>query len=42
MARGVVQVDPLISAEAPLAEGAAWFARLRAREGGVMKVVLRP
>ena len=32
MARGVVQVDPLISAVAPLSEGATWFARLRGEE----------
>ena len=42
MARGVVQVAPLISAVAPLAEGAAWFARLRAGERGLVKVVLIP
>jgi L-iditol 2-dehydrogenase len=42
MARGVVEVDPLISAVAPLAEGTAWFARLGAGEPGLMKVVLTP
>jgi len=42
MAREVVQVDPLISAVAPLSEGAAWFARLRAGERGLMKVILTP
>ncbi len=42
MARGLVQVDPLISAVAPLAEGAAWFARLAAGERGLMKVILTP
>jgi L-iditol 2-dehydrogenase len=42
MASGAIQVDPLISAVAPLAEGAAWFSRLRNREPGLMKVILRP
>lgn len=40
--RGAVRVEPLISAVAPLAEGAAWFARLHRREPGLLKVVLRP
>lgn len=40
--RGAIQVDPLISAVAPLAEGAAWFDRLYHREPGLMKVVLTP
>ena len=31
-----------ISATAPLEEGAGWFARLRAREKGLMKVLLKP
>jgi len=42
MARRVVDVRPLISAGAPLAEGAAWFARLHAREPGLLKVILAP
>ncbi len=42
IARGVVQVDPLISATAPLSEGAAWFDRLYRREPGLMKVILTP
>ncbi|MEO6394745.1 MAG: galactitol-1-phosphate 5-dehydrogenase [Devosia sp.] len=42
MSRGIVNVEPLISARAPLAEGADWFARLHAREPGLMKVVLNP
>lgn len=42
MARRLVNVDPLISAVAPLAEGAAWFERLRQREPGLMKVILTP
>lgn len=42
MARGAVQVTPLISAVAPLTEGADWFRRLYAREKGLMKVILTP
>jgi L-iditol 2-dehydrogenase len=43
IARGVIRVGPLISAVAPLAEGAAWFARLSAPGGGGrMKVILVP
>ncbi|MDQ1256863.1 MAG: L-iditol 2-dehydrogenase [Candidatus Hydrogenedentes bacterium] len=42
IARGTVNVDALISAVAPLSEGAAWFERLYAREPGLMKVVLQP
>ncbi len=42
MARGVVDVDPLISAVAPLAEGNAWFQRLYGGEPGLIKVVLEP
>jgi L-iditol 2-dehydrogenase len=42
LARGVVQVDPLMSAVAPLAEGAAWFQRLYAGGEGLLKVILRP
>jgi L-iditol 2-dehydrogenase len=37
-----VDVGPLISAVAPLAEGAAWFERLHRREPGLLKVILRP
>jgi len=40
--RGKINVDPLISATAPLADGAAWFARLYQREPGLLKVVLNP
>jgi len=40
--RGVVNVDALISAVAPLSEGAAWFDRLHSREPGLMKVILEP
>ena len=42
MARGVIQVDPLISAVAPLSEGASWFNRLYEKEPGLMKVILTP
>jgi len=42
IARGTVNVDALISATAPLAEGAAWFDRLYKKEPGLMKVILIP
>jgi L-iditol 2-dehydrogenase len=42
MARGAINVPPLISAVAPLAEGPAWFQRLYAKEPGLLKVVLTP
>jgi L-iditol 2-dehydrogenase len=42
MARGVIRVDSLISAVAPLKEGAQWFDRLYRREGNLMKVILQP
>ena len=42
MARGAVHVDALISAVAPLADGAAWFERLYKGEPGLMKVILTP
>lgn len=42
MARGAIQVEPLLSAVAPLENGAAWFERLYAREPGLLKVVLEP
>lgn len=43
IARGRVQVAPLISAVAPLRDGAAWFERLSARDGGrFLKVILQP
>ena len=40
MGRGVINVNPLISAVAPLADGAAWFHRLHAGNEGLMKVIL--
>lgn len=43
IARGVVRVDPMISAVAPLAEGPAWFEKLGAPDGSkYMKVILTP
>ena len=42
VARGRVNVDALISATAPLKDGAAWFERLYNREAGLMKVLLEP
>jgi len=42
MASGAIQVDRMISAVAPLSEGAAWFDRLYRREPNLMKVILRP
>jgi L-iditol 2-dehydrogenase len=42
LARGRIDVRPLLSAVAPLDEGPAWFDRLYRREPGLMKVVLRP
>ena len=42
IARGRVNVDPLISATVPLAEGASWFERLRQADEGLMKVILKP
>jgi len=40
--RGAIKVDPIISALAPLEQGAEWFERLYAGEPGLMKVVLQP
>jgi L-iditol 2-dehydrogenase len=42
MARGAVDVGSLISATAPLSDGAAWFDRLYSGEPGLMKVILVP
>jgi L-iditol 2-dehydrogenase len=39
---GTMQVKPLITAVAPLSEGAEWFRRLYAHEPGLMKIVLTP
>jgi L-iditol 2-dehydrogenase len=42
MASGAIDVGPLISAVAPLEEGASWFERLHRGEQGLLKVVLTP
>ncbi len=42
LARGKVNLKPLISMVAPLDEGAQWFERLHAREANLMKVILTP
>src|SRR6185437_3684485 len=42
ISRGAIRVEPLLSAVAPLNEGAAWFRRLSAHEPGLLKVVLQP
>ena len=42
MNRGTINVDRLISAVAPLSEGASWFHRLYHAEPGLMKVILEP
>jgi len=43
IARGVIRVEPMISAVAPLADGAAWFEKLSAKDGAkFMKVILAP
>ncbi len=42
IARKAVDVDAILSAEAPLSEGAEWFKRLYDKEPGLIKVVLKP
>jgi len=42
IAAGKIQVTPLITAIAPLSEGARWFERLHAREPNLMKIVIDP
>lgn len=42
IARGTIDVDPLISAAAPLSEGIDWFNRLYNKEEGLIKVILEP
>ena len=42
IARGTIQVEPLVSAVAPLDEASAWFDRLYQGEDGLMKVIVRP
>jgi L-iditol 2-dehydrogenase len=42
IARGIIKVQPLISAIAPLVDGPAWFDRLYRHEPNLMKVILVP
>lgn len=43
IARGVINVKPMIETVAPLADGATWFSKLSAKDGGkYMKVILQP
>ena len=42
LARGDLKAQPLLSAAAPLAQGAEWFDRLYRKEAGLLKVVLKP
>lgn len=42
IARKSIDVNPVLSAEAPLSEGASWFERLYRKEKGLIKVVLIP
>lgn len=42
MEGGLINTDIILSAEAPLAEGADWFRRLYNKEKGLLKVVLLP
>ena len=42
MARGAIDVSPLISATAPLAEGPTWFERLHRGGEPLLKVILQP
>lgn len=42
MEQGLVDVESLLSATAPLSEGASWFKRLYEKEPGLNKVVLQP
>lgn len=43
ISRGIIRVEPMISAVAPLADGAGWFQRLSAKDGAqYMKVILQP
>ncbi len=39
---GAILVEPLLSARAPLSEGADWFKRLYDNQEGLLKVVLEP
>ena len=42
IASGKINVEAILSAEAPLTAGADWFRRLYNKEKGLIKVVLKP
>jgi L-iditol 2-dehydrogenase len=42
MQKGLINIAPMLSAKAPLSEGASWFKRLYDKEPGLYKVVLIP
>jgi L-iditol 2-dehydrogenase len=42
MSSGKIRVTPLITAIAPLSDGALWFERLHSREPNLMKIVIDP
>ncbi len=42
ISRGKLNMEAILSAEAPLSDGATWFDRLYNKEKGLMKVILRP
>ena len=42
IAKGRINVDKIMSATAPLTEGASWFNRLYNKEPGLLKVILNP
>jgi len=42
MRKDLIDIDPILSAVAPLSEGASWFKRLYDKEPGLFKVVLIP
>jgi threonine dehydrogenase-like Zn-dependent dehydrogenase len=42
IARKEISVDPMLSAEVPLSEGALWFDKLYNKEPGLIKVILIP
>ncbi|WP_263350461.1 galactitol-1-phosphate 5-dehydrogenase [Acidicapsa acidisoli] len=42
VSNGKIRVTPLITAVAPLSDGASWFERLHSREPNLMKIVIDP
>jgi L-iditol 2-dehydrogenase len=42
ISRGALNMEAILSAEAPLSDGAIWFDRLYNKEKGLMKVILKP